>query len=79
VSHRKHRIRRIGIAVMALAAVAGMTGCTTKPEAGEIGVVRNGGPFDNHNIRQIVPNGSGTTWNGWWSSTQPQSRSLRGR
>jgi hypothetical protein len=32
-------------------------------------VVRNGGIFDNHNIRQIVPNGAGNTWNGWWSST----------
>lgn len=52
-----------------LALVLGATGCYTTPQAGEIGVVRNGGPFDNHNIRQIVDNGSGNTWPGWYSST----------
>src|SRR3954469_8545680 len=57
-----------GVAAALLLLVA-LTGCYTKPEAGEIGVVRNGGPFDNHNIRQVVPNGAGNTWNGWWSST----------
>jgi regulator of protease activity HflC (stomatin/prohibitin superfamily) len=62
-------LRKAILAVAALVAVLGMTGCYTKPQAGEIGVVRNGGPFDDRNIRQIVPNGSGTTWNGWWSTT----------
>jgi hypothetical protein len=67
-------VRRRATAALAIAAGAvflliGLTGCYTKPEAGEIGVVRNGGPFDNHNIRQVVPNGAGNTWNGWWSST----------
>jgi hypothetical protein len=47
----------------------GASGCMTTPEAGEIGIVRNGGPFDNHNIRQIIDNGSGNSWNGWLSET----------
>ncbi len=50
-----------------------MVGCgsgpITKPEAGEIGVVRNGGPLDNRNIKKTVPNGAGTTWSGLFSTT----------
>jgi hypothetical protein len=49
--------------------VFGLVGCTvTKPDAGQTGVVRNGGPFDNHKIRQVIPNGAGNTWAGWFSS-----------
>lgn len=44
-------------------------GPTTKPEAGQIGVIRNGGPFDNRNIRGIVRAGSGLTWSGLYSTT----------
>jgi hypothetical protein len=61
--------RRLGAALVLVVCIVGTTGCMTTPNAGEIGVVRNGGPFDNHNIRQVVPNGSGNTWNGWFSST----------
>lgn len=60
---------RIGGAFLAFAFLVGTAGCMTTPEAGEIGVVRNGGPFDNHNIRQVVPNGSGNTWNGFFSTS----------
>lgn len=62
--------RKLLLVIPLLLLVGGsLTGCYTKPESGEIGVVRNGGPFDNHNIRGIVPNGAGNTWNGWSSST----------
>ena len=44
-------------------------GPTTKPEAGQIGVIRNGGPFDNRNIRGVVKSGSGLTWSGLYSTT----------
>lgn len=40
----------------------------TRPEAGEIGVVRNGGPLDNRNIRGVVKSGSGITWAGLFST-----------
>lgn len=64
------RFMRLAVVVLLGAfAILSLTGCYTKPEAGEIGVTRNGGPFDNHNIRGVVPNGSGNTWNGWASST----------
>jgi hypothetical protein len=57
----------IGVGLFVLM-IVGLAGCTiTTPNAGEIGVVRNGGPFDNHNIRQVISNGSGNTWAGWFS------------
>ena len=53
-----------------LLGVAGLVfGSWTKPEAGQIGVVRNGGPFDNRNIRGVVRAGSGLTWAGLYSTT----------
>ncbi|HEU4422204.1 MAG TPA: SPFH domain-containing protein [Pilimelia sp.] len=39
-----------------------------KTGGGEIGVVRNGGWFDNNRIRQVVQPGSGLTWIGLWST-----------
>jgi len=49
--------------------MVGASGCYSTPQGGEIGVVRNGGPFDDKNIRQIVEQGSGNTWVGWFSET----------
>lgn len=66
----KKLTRFAALGLLALVAIGG-TGCTTTPESGEIGVVRNGKSviwpidwFDNHNIRGIVPNGSGASWAG---------------
>ncbi|MDI2130323.1 SPFH domain-containing protein [Yinghuangia seranimata] len=39
-----------------------------RTNAGEIGVVRNGGPFDNNNIRQVMDPSSGMTWTGFYST-----------
>lgn len=36
---------------------------------GEVAVVRNGGPFDNHRIRQVIDPGSSITYVGMYSST----------
>lgn len=62
-------MKKFILGLLAVAMLFGMTGCYSKPQSGEIGVVRNGGPFDNHKIRQIVPNGAGNTWVGWFSNT----------
>jgi hypothetical protein len=51
--------------------VFGATGCMATPEGGEVIVVRNGGPFDDKQIRQVVPNGSGNTWVGLFSESHP--------
>ena len=64
----------IGLLVIAVALMIvlfGATGCMATPEGGEVIVVRNGGPFDDKQIRQVVPNGSGNTWIGFGSEAHP--------
>lgn len=67
-------MRKFVTLAAALALAATIAGCTSTPQSGEIGVVRNGKAwymptdyFDNHNIRQVVPNGSGQSWVGMGS------------
>jgi hypothetical protein len=63
--------------IVAVAAIAllvltfGATGCMATPEGGEVMIIRNGGPFDDKQIRQIVPNGAGNTWIGLFSQAHP--------
>lgn len=38
-----------------------------KTDGGEVAVVRNGGWFDDNQIRQVIQPGSGLTWIGMWS------------
>jgi regulator of protease activity HflC (stomatin/prohibitin superfamily) len=40
----------------------------TKTNGGEVAVIRNGGPFDDHRIRQTIQPASPLTWIGFWSS-----------
>lgn len=55
------KLKKVVVIVGVLFALGSMTGCYSTPEGGQILVVRNGGPFDNHNIRQVVcPNASRT-------------------
>lgn len=68
MSKTKYRVRRGGFCLLAVMTL-GMVGCYSTPEGGEIGVIRNGGPFDDRNIRQVVPNGSGNTWVGVFSES----------
>lgn len=59
----------VGIIV---ALIVGVTACATgfeRPEAGKIGVVRNGGPFDDRNIREVLPPGASRSWVGILSNT----------
>lgn len=61
--------QKIGMLLILLVASISAAGCYTTPQAGQIGVVRNGGPFDNHNIRQLICPGVGLTGNGVHSTT----------
>ena len=62
----------VAVAVVALLALTfGATGCMATPEGGEVMIIRNGGPFDDKQIRQIVPNGAGNTWIGFGSQAHP--------
>ncbi|WP_042366964.1 SPFH domain-containing protein [Streptacidiphilus neutrinimicus] len=40
-----------------------------RTDAGEVAVVRNGGPFDDRNIRQVIQPASGLSWIGWYSES----------
>jgi regulator of protease activity HflC (stomatin/prohibitin superfamily) len=58
----------IAFVVIGLVLLIGAFHGFTKTSGGEVAVVRNGGPFDNHRIRQTIEPASGLTWMGWWSS-----------
>ncbi|TDV55391.1 SPFH domain-containing protein [Actinophytocola oryzae] len=54
---------------VALPAFIGWVGGYMKTDAGEVAVVRNGGLFDDNQIRQIIDPGSSLTWTGFWSTS----------
>jgi regulator of protease activity HflC (stomatin/prohibitin superfamily) len=50
--------------------IVGTSGArVVRQDIGHVGVIRNGGPLDKRNIRQIVNPGSGLTWIGWFSQS----------
>jgi hypothetical protein len=57
----------VGVVVLFVALIATTNGFN-KTTGGEVGVVRNGGWFDNNRIRQVIPAGSSLTWTGFWST-----------
>ncbi|MDF5752098.1 SPFH domain-containing protein [Spongiactinospora sp. TRM90649] len=59
-----------GVAALLLAipTLIGLLGGLERTEPGQIAVVRDGGPFDDTAVRQIIDPGSGITWAGMWSS-----------
>lgn len=63
----------IGVIIAIFVSLFGMT--WVSPDGAVNTVVRNGGPFDNKNVRMIVPSGSGNTFAGMWSSEHPYPES----
>ncbi|HEY3189357.1 MAG TPA: SPFH domain-containing protein [Solirubrobacteraceae bacterium] len=53
--------------IAGLVFLIGLFGSLSKTSGGEVAVVRNGGPFDNHKVRQVIDPASALTWTGWWS------------
>lgn len=45
----------------------GVLGSFDRTNGGQVAVVRNGGPLDNHRIRQVIQPASGRTWVGLYS------------
>jgi SPFH domain/Band 7 family protein len=58
----------VGLALLVVAATA--SGCFASGDPGKEGVVRNGGPFDNHNIRQHIAPTASTSWVGFGSTVR---------
>lgn len=71
LAKRKGFVRIVVLSVVAgIAAIvllAGLFGSLTRTSGGEVAVVRNGGPFDDHKIRQVIDPASSVTWIGFWS------------
>jgi regulator of protease activity HflC (stomatin/prohibitin superfamily) len=69
------------LALMALLAAFAVSGArVARQSPGYVGVVRNGGPLDNRNIRQILMPGQRLTWIGLFSEAPheyPSFRALR--
>lgn len=66
----RHGRRLFGVVVVVVllgAAVMAAPGSLTKTQGGEIAVIRNGGPLDNNQIRQLIAPASGLTWIGLFS------------
>ncbi|GII80155.1 hypothetical protein Sru01_51370 [Sphaerisporangium rufum] len=57
----------VAAAVTGLITLFGFFGGLESTDGGEVGVVRDGGLFDDNRIRQVIDPGSGLTWVGWWS------------
>jgi regulator of protease activity HflC (stomatin/prohibitin superfamily) len=65
------KLRKLALGLLLFVVALSTSACATTPNAGEVGVIRNGKAwywpfdwFDNHKIRGIVSNGSGNTWTG---------------
>src|ERR1700754_2652132 len=57
------------LAIIGLALVILVSGVrVANQDVGYVGVVRNGGPFDTRDIRQILMPGQSLTWTGFYSS-----------
>jgi regulator of protease activity HflC (stomatin/prohibitin superfamily) len=55
--------------VVVIITVSSVMGSFDRTDGGQVAVVRNGGPFDNSNIRQIIEPASSLTWTGFDSSS----------
>jgi regulator of protease activity HflC (stomatin/prohibitin superfamily) len=55
--------------IAAIVAIVALATGFDKTQGGEVAVVRNGGPLDNHKVRQVIEPASALTWTGLWSSS----------
>ena len=70
---RALRLASLLIALMAVVLITMLSGVTvSRQDVGHVGVVRNGGPLDRRNIRQILMPGQRLTWTGWFSQDPHQ-------
>ncbi|MGN9843349.1 SPFH domain-containing protein [Nonomuraea sp. H19] len=56
-------------ALIAVPLLIGGVGGLETTDGGQVAVIRDGGPFDDTKVRQVIDPGSGLTWTGMWSST----------
>jgi regulator of protease activity HflC (stomatin/prohibitin superfamily) len=59
----------VAVALLMITTLVGLIGGFDRTDGGQVAVVRNGGPFDSRNIRQIIEPASSLTWTGLWSAS----------
>ena len=59
----------VAVVIAAIVAIVVVANGFDKTQAGEVAVVRNGGPLDNHRIRQVIEPASALTWTGLFSTS----------
>ncbi|MCD0483611.1 SPFH domain-containing protein [Streptacidiphilus sp. ASG 303] len=71
MTRRKLAYGAAGVAVLIVVinVLSALFGGFDRTDGGEVAVVRNGGMFDDRNIRQIIPPASGLTWTGLYSTS----------
>ena len=57
------------VILLGLVALAVVGSGFDRTQGGEVAVVRNGGPLDNHRVRQVIAPASALTWTGLFSSS----------
>jgi len=66
------RMAALALVIVVIAVIFGVVAVATgfdRTQGGEVAVIRNGGPLDNHKIRQVIEPASALTWTGMWSSS----------
>jgi regulator of protease activity HflC (stomatin/prohibitin superfamily) len=58
-------ILALSLLILLIALITGFD----RTNAGSYAVIRNGGPFDKRDVRQVLDPGSDLTWTGFWSAT----------
>src|SRR5450432_3876197 len=56
------------VVLVGLIAVVSVVSGFDKTQGGEVAVIRNGGPLDNHKVRQVIEPASALTWTGLFST-----------
>jgi regulator of protease activity HflC (stomatin/prohibitin superfamily) len=71
--------RATGVVLVVIALVGGfvISNGFTRTDGGQIAVIRNAGPLDNRQFRQVVNPGSSLTWTGLFSENHPYPGSQR--
>ncbi|MDF3300365.1 SPFH domain-containing protein [Streptomyces tropicalis] len=62
-------VAAVALAIVLITTIVSLIGGFDRTDGGQVAIVRNGGMFDNRNIRQIIQPASGLTWRGLYSTS----------
>lgn len=62
-------VAAVAVAIVLITTIVSLIGGFDRTDGGQVAIVRNGGMFDDRNIRQIIQPASGLTWTGLYSTS----------